>query len=72
MLDEFDKISNISRSKFIRETIDRMAEQIVAVFAPAKKTRKKRYLDKLCGFIDLKTKEKTHFAENVDEIYLAD
>jgi len=71
-LDEFNKISDISRSKLIRAAIDRVAEQLVAMFAPAKKVQKTRYLDKLCGFIDLKSKEKTHFAENVDEIYLTD
>lgn len=72
ILDDVKKISNISRSRLIRETIDRVAEQVVAIFAPEKKTQKTRYLDKLCGFIDIKTKEKTHFAENVDEIYLTD
>ncbi len=69
ILDEFDKMSNISRSKLIREAIDRVAEQVVAIFTWEKKTKKTRYFDNLCGFIDLKTKEKTHFAENVDEIY---
>lgn len=72
VLDDFEEISSISRSKLIRETIDRVAEQFVAIFAWEKKTQKTKYFDKLCGFIDLKTKEKTHFAENVDEIYLTD
>lgn len=72
VLDGVKELSNISRSKLIREAIDRVAEQIAAIFAPENKTQKIRYFDKLCGFIDLKTKEKTHFAENVDEIYLTD
>lgn len=72
ILDDFAKPISISRSKLIRAAIDRMAEQLVSLFAPAKKAQKTRYLDKLCGFIDLKSKEKTHFAENIDEIYLTD
>lgn len=72
VLDGFKKTSNMSRSKLIREAIDRVAEQFVAIFAWEKKTQKTKYFDKLCGFIDLKTKKKTHFAENVDEIYLTD
>lgn len=72
ILDEVKETSAMSRSKLIRQAIDRMAEYMATIFAPQKRNQKTRYLDKLCGFIDLKSKEKTHFAENVDEIYLTD
>lgn len=69
MLDGFEEISSLSRSKIIRDLIDRAATYLVDVFAPSKKAQKRKYFDKLCGFIDLKINKKTHFAENVDEIY---
>ena len=35
-----------------------------------KKTKKKEYiLDKLAGFIDLKTENRTNYAQNIDDIY---
>lgn len=73
VLDDFEKIANISRSKLIREAIDRLAGQIVKVFAardgpPPQMT----YFDKLVGAIHLKTKHPTNFALEKDEMYLKD
>lgn len=72
VLDDFEKISNISRSKIIRQAIDRMAEQLVRVVEAKRQDKKEYILDSLAGFVDLKTDKKTNFAQNVDEIYLTD
>lgn len=70
VLDDFEKISNISRSKVIRQAIDRLAEQLA--HAVDDKSQKKEYvLDSLNGFVDLKTNKKTNFAQEVDEIYFS-
>lgn len=73
ILDDFEKISSISRSKLIREAVDRLADQICLVFAKKEnKLPKMTYFDQLAGSIDLKTKKKTNFAQTVDDIYLSD
>lgn len=72
ILDDFEKSSNISRSKVIRQVIDRVAEQLAAVVSEKKVQKKEYILDSLAGFVDLKTDRKTNFAQNVDEIYFTD
>ncbi len=72
VLDDFEKISNISRSKVIRQAIDRLAEQLVRVVNDRRSQKKEYILDSLDGFVDLKTNKKTNFAQNVDEIYFSD
>lgn len=79
ILDDFGKISNISRSKVIRQVIDRVAEQLVRAVEDSHSVKKDYILDSLAGFVDLKTNkqssssnEKTNFAQNVDEIYFSD
>lgn len=72
VLDDFEKISNISRSKVIRQVIDRVAEQLVRVVDDRRSVKKDYILDSLAGFVDLKTNKKTNFAQNVDEIYFSD
>ncbi len=72
VLDDFEKISNISRSKVIRQAIDRLAEQLVCVVDVRRSQKKEYILDSLVGFVDLKTNKKTNFAQNVDEIYFSD
>lgn len=72
VLDDFEKISNISRSKVIRQAIDRLAEQLVRVVDDRRSQKKEYILDSLAGFVDLKTDKKTNFAQNVDEIYFSD
>lgn len=70
VLDDFEKISGVSRSKIIREAIDRLAQQLLSIVLVKTETGQKRYLlDELAGFIDLKTSKKTNFAGKVDEIY---
>lgn len=73
VFDDFETISNLSRSKLIRQITDNVAEQLIRIFAERKGSRKKEYLlDKLAGFVDLRTNKKTNFSQRVDEIYLAD
>ena len=72
VLDDFEKISNISRSKIIRQAIDRLAEQLARIVDYNRSQKKEYILDSLAGFVDLKTNKKTNFAQNVDEIYFSD
>lgn len=70
VLDDFEKISGISRSKVIREAIDRLAQQLLSIVLTKTETGQKRYfLDELAGFIDLKTSKKTNFTQKADMIY---
>lgn len=73
ILDDFEGISDISRSKLIRKLVDSMAEQLIRIFAERKRAGKKGHiLDSLVGFVDLKTNKKTNFSQNIDEIYFTD
>ena len=74
VLDDFEGISDISRSKLIRRIVDNIAEELIRVFADKKKANKKEYiLDKLAGFVDLKTNKKINFSQHLDEdIYFQD
>ncbi len=75
ILDDLEKISSISRSKLIRQMIDRVSEEAVEllrIIYGKKKSGDKPIFDSLAGFIDLKTKKKTNFAQHVDDIYLTD
>jgi len=72
VLDEFGEHSKISRSQLIRLTIDQMAENLAKIFAAAKIPPGNKYmLDSLVGAIKVKGR-RTNFAQNIDEIYLAD
>lgn len=73
ILDEIEKIIGVSRSKLIRESTDRLAQTITNVISAIKMQHRKRpSLDNLIGIIDLKTKKKTNYALEDDEIYLRD
>ena len=73
ILDEVEKISNISRSKIVRGLVDRFTDQIAKVFAKRDdRPYKLTHFDKLVGAIHLKTKEPTNYALDDDEIYLKD
>lgn len=72
VLDGVEKETRISRSKIIREAVERLAENINATLAERKRKSKKFLLDDLAGFIDLKTDKETNFAQSVDDIYLID
>ena len=52
ILDDFEKYTNISRSKLIREAIDRLAQNLSRVFAAKNEfPQDKLILDSLVGFI---------------------
>jgi len=73
ILDEFEKYSSISRSKLIREAIDRLAQNLSKVFVDKEVvSNKQTVLDSLIGIItDQKLKE-TNYAVNDDSKYLND
>lgn len=73
ILDDFENISDISRSKLIRGAIDRLADQLAKIFAVrTDRLPKLTHLDKLVGSIHLKTKKATQYAHSIDDIYLTD
>jgi hypothetical protein len=73
ILDDFQKYANISRSKLIREAIDRLAENLTKIFTARNiATKKILILDKLVGLINLKKEKETNFALKDDNSYLND
>ena len=72
ILDDVQKFTDISKSKIIRESIDRLAQNISKVFASQKTPPKTYILDSLVGSISVKGKKKTNYAEHVDDIYTLD
>lgn len=71
ILDEVEEETNISRSKMIRELVDRYAKNITKVFLNTKTLPKKKYLfDQLIGSIKLGTKKKTNYALKSDLEYI--
>lgn len=73
ILDEFEKYSSISRSKLIREAIDRLAQNLSKVFVDKEVVaNKKMVLDSLIGIITDQNLKETNYAVNDDSIYLND
>lgn len=70
VLDDLEKIVDISRSKQLRLVIDRIAEQLSSILRAreASQNKKKFSLDELAGFVDLKTNRKTNFIEHIDDV----
>ena len=63
VLDDFEKYSNISRSKLIREAIDRLAQNLSRVFVEKNiEPEDKSALDSLVGFINVKSQKQTNYA----------
>lgn len=70
VLDELARLTNISRSKIIRDVIDKMAKEYEKILEKtAKKAFKNNPLLKMAGMAKGGLK---NIAENVDEIYLKD
>lgn len=67
ILDDFEGISEISRSKLIRRIVDNVAEELIKIFAEKRSHKKEYLLDKLAGFVDLKIDKKINFSQHVDE-----
>ena len=73
VLDDFEKYANISRSKLIREAIDRLAQNLSRVFVEKDEAPKQMTtLDSLVGFINVKNQKQTNYALRDDGVYLAD
>ena len=73
ILDDFEKYANISRSKLIREAIDRLAQNLSRVFVEKDEAPKETItLDSLVGFINVKGQKQTNYALRDDSVYLAD
>lgn len=73
ILDDFESYTNISRSKLIREAIDRLAQNLSRVFVGKDESpREKTALDSLVGFIDIKGQKQTNYALRDDNTYLRD
>jgi hypothetical protein len=73
VIDEFEQYSKISRSKIIREAIDRMAFNLGKILVKTEKLPRKKFaLDDLVGIVDIKDKNTTNYAQKEDIYYLAD
>ncbi len=73
ILDDFEEYTNISRSKLIREAIDRLAQNLSRVFVEKDEApRETITLDSLVGFINIKAQKQTDYALRDDSAYLAD
>lgn len=71
ILDDLEKEVDISRSKIIRDLVDRFARNI-ATLLPSQKRSGTPILDSLIGSIKIKGKKKTNYAMTVDDIYRRD
>ena len=73
VLDEFENSTSISRSKLIRESIDRLAQNLSRVLAKQNVApSQKLVLDSLIGAINIKGAKQTNFALKDDRVYLSD
>ena len=73
VLDEFEKSTSISRSKLIRESIDRLAQNLSRVLAEQNiAPSQKLVLDSLIGAINIKGIKQTNFALKDNRVYLSD
>ena len=73
VLDEFEKSTSISRSKLIRESIDRLAQNLSRVLAEQNiSPSQKLVLDSLIGAINIKGTRQTNFALKDNRVYLSD
>ena len=73
VLDEFEKSTSISRSKLIRESIDRLAQNLSRVLAEQNiAPSQKLVLDSLIGVINIKGTKQTNFALKDNRVYLSD
>ena len=69
ILDDFESLTNISRSQLIRESIDRLALQLSGLLTVQRQKNKQFLFDSLSGCIDTGSNKKTNYADTVDDIY---
>ncbi len=73
VLDEFEKHASVSRSKLIREAIDRLALNLAKTFTEKGIAPKDRLiLDSLIGKINTGSLKQTNYALKDDSSYLRD
>lgn len=76
VIDELEKLSQLSRSKIIREVIDRMADSIATTFASVLIRKKAKpsyeFFDKFLGSINTPLNKPINIKEEDREIYLKD
>ena len=69
VIDDFEKLTSISRSKIIRYLVDNVSEQLITLIR-SKEPGKKYLMDQLSGFIDLNTNKKLDLVSNIDNVLL--
>ena len=69
VIDDYEKLTKMSRSKVIRYLVDSASEQLITLIRQ-KEPGKKYLMDSLAGFIDLKTNKKMDLVSNIDEVLL--
>ena len=69
VIDDYEKLTKISRSKIIRYLVDSASEQLIALIR-SKEPGKTYLMDQLSGFIDLKTNKKLDLISGIDDVLL--
>lgn len=69
IIDDYEKLTKMSRSKVIRYLVDSASEQLITLIR-RKEPGKKYLLDQLSGFIDLKTDKKLDLVSSIDDVLL--
>lgn len=69
VIDDYEKITKMSRSKVIRYLVDSASEQLITLIR-RKEPGEKYLMDQLSGFIDLKTAKKIDLVSSIDNVLL--
>lgn len=69
VIDDYEKLTKMSRSKIIRYLVDSASEQLITLIRK-KDPEKKHLMDQLSGFIDLKTDKRLDLASSIDDVLL--
>lgn len=69
IIDDYEKLAKMSRSKVIRYLVDSASEQLITLIK-RKEPGKKYLMDSLAGFIDLKTDKKIDLVSDIDQVLL--
>lgn len=69
VIDDYEKLTKMSRSKVIRYLVDSASEQLITLIK-GKEPGKKYLMDQLSGFIDLKTDKKLDLVSSIDNVLL--
>ncbi|OGM24672.1 hypothetical protein A3D00_00010 [Candidatus Woesebacteria bacterium RIFCSPHIGHO2_02_FULL_38_9] len=72
IIDDFEKLTDISRSSVIRKAIDSIAYNLSKTLVSKANIETKGPLDSIVGIINLKSKRKVNLSGTVDNIYLTD